>query len=86
MLLTFPQSENQQAVSCILPTAAQGAQSGQSMDAETEIQVMRDVVKDGIEKRGMEEISKSCIVYVANQKKARNMDVYWVFNDLYQSI
>ena len=37
----FPQYES-------LPTAAQGAQSGQSMDAETEIQVMRDVVKDGI--------------------------------------
>ena len=60
-------------------TAAQGAQSGQSMDAETEIQVMRDVVKDGI-------CGKGTYPMLENQKKAKNMDVYWVFNDLYQRI
>lgn len=49
------------------------------MDAETEIQVMRDVVKDGI-------CGKGTYPMLENQKKAKNMDVYWVFNDLYQRI
>ena len=55
------------------------------MDAETEIQVMRDVVKDGSSEKQWMEFLKSCIPYVANQKIARNMGVYWIFSDLYIS-
>ena len=49
------------------------------MDAETEIQVMRDVVKDGI-------CGKGTYPMLENQKKAKNMGCIFGFLMIYISV